>query len=208
MSCDISIGRALRCKTSVGGIKNIYFVPFGSMGTVTLDNWNRIQAVTGSPYAFKFEVLRDADLDQRIQSSAVNGTTFVEQTLKATLKQLDFATDNAIMKLSYSRPHIIVEDLNGNYFMIGYKNGVDMRTSNVKTGRAMGDLSGYELTFTGEEKLLANYLVGTPLDLGFDVVDDSYEYFVDLFIARVLGDGGSVEATDCALEDLADLATE
>lgn len=207
MSCDISIGRALRCKDSVGGIKNVYFIPFNTMGIVTLDKWSRIEAVSGTPYAFKFEVIRDADLNQNVLSSEENGTTFVSQELKVTLKSIDFVTDDFIMKLSYSRPHTIIEDLNGNFFLIGYKNGVTTSSTNVKTGRSMGDLSGYEITINGKEKLLANYLIGSPSDLGFSVIDNSYEYFVDLFQARVLGDAGAIEAINCVLNDLSQMAS-
>lgn len=171
MSCDISIGRGLKCTDSVGGIKNIYFVPFETMTNVVVDDYNRITSVGGNPNAYQFEVIRDADLDQTVTSSSLTGTTYVQQVLRATLKQLDYITDDAVMKLAYSKPHIIVEDLNRNFFLLGLRNGSDMRTANVKTGRAMGDLSGYQLVFTCEELRLANYISGSLASVGFNVVE-------------------------------------
>lgn len=171
MSCDISIGRALKCTDVVGGIKNIYFVPFDTMGTVTIDDYSRITAVSNNPNAYQFQVTRDADLDQTVTSSSLSGTTYVQQVLRATLKQLDYITDDSVMKLAYSKPHIIVEDMNSNFFLLGLRNGSDMRTANARTGRAMGDLSGYQLVFTCEELRLANYIAGSLASVGFNVVE-------------------------------------
>lgn len=171
MSCDISIGRALKCHDIVGGINNIYFVPYGTMGTVTLDSYNRITSVSNQPNAYQFEVTRDCDLTQAVTSNVLNGSTYVEQTLRATLKQLDYITDDVIMKLAYSKPHIIIEDMNGNLYMLGYENGNDMTTTNVVTGRAMGDLAGYQMTFVSNEKRLANYINGTLASVGFIVIE-------------------------------------
>lgn len=171
MSCDVSIGRALKCQDIVGGINNIYLVPFGTMGTVTLDTYQRITSVSGSPNAYQYEVTRDADLNQVVTSNYINGSTFVEQTINATLKQLDYITDEQVMRMAKSRPHIIIEDMNNNLFMLGYENGADMTTTNVVTGRAMGDLAGYQVSFVCREKRLANYLDGTLASVGFIVIE-------------------------------------
>ena len=36
MACDLSAGRLVPCKDSVGGIKNVYFVDYGDIETYTL----------------------------------------------------------------------------------------------------------------------------------------------------------------------------
>jgi hypothetical protein len=35
MACLLTAGRALGCKTSVGGLKAIYFADYGTLGTIT-----------------------------------------------------------------------------------------------------------------------------------------------------------------------------
>ena len=35
MACDLTKGRALPCRESVGGLKAVYFVDFGDLGTLT-----------------------------------------------------------------------------------------------------------------------------------------------------------------------------
>jgi hypothetical protein len=43
---------------------------------------------------------------------------------------------------------------------------MELTTANVSTGTAMGDMSGYTLTFVGTEKILANLLdAATEADL-------------------------------------------
>ena len=59
--------------------------------------------------------------------------------------------------LSYGRPQVIVQDYNGNYFLAGIENGVEVAV-NTATGAAMGDLNGYNLTLTGTEKSPANFM--------------------------------------------------
>ena len=60
--------------------------------------------------------------------------------------------------LSFNRPHIIIEDNNGNAFLSGLKYGMDVTGGTVVTGGAMADMSGYTLTFTGMEKAPANFI--------------------------------------------------
>ena len=72
--------------------------------------------------------------------------------------------------LSYGRPHILIEDYNGNFRLAGLQNGVEVSVSTA-TGGAMGDLNGYNLSFEGKEKDPAYFvdsaIVGAGLD--FDV---------------------------------------
>ena len=42
MACDLTLGRKEPCKDVVGGIKNLYFVDFGDLGTVTYYRHDRI----------------------------------------------------------------------------------------------------------------------------------------------------------------------
>ena len=41
---------------------------------------------------------------------------------------------------------------------MGLENGADVSGGSIVTGAAMGDLSGYTLTFSGMEKVPANFL--------------------------------------------------
>jgi hypothetical protein len=47
----------------------------------------------------------------------------------------------------------IVTDRNGNYWLLGSRNGLELTTGTSQTGTAMGDRNGYDVTFTGMEEI-------------------------------------------------------
>jgi hypothetical protein len=172
MSCDISLGRLEPCKDSVGGLKAIYFVNFGDLGAITYDvtNTDVIDAVAGTPSAYKYDIKGTSTFTQNIQSDRATGTTAFEQVLEITLKKLTVSDHKELKLLSYGRPQVIVEDYNGNYFLAGLEHGMDVTGGTIVTGGAMNELSGYTLTLTGMEKAPANFLGDAPASVGFTVV--------------------------------------
>jgi hypothetical protein len=172
MACDLSLGRLEVCKDSVGGLKNVYFVNFGEIGAITYDGTNTdvIDAVAGSPDAYKYELKGASTFTQNITSSRENGTTFFEQVLELTFKKLTVKDNKELKLMAYGRPNVIVEDNNGNFFLAGLQHGMDVTGGTIVTGGAMGDLSGYTLTLTGQEKVPANFIGDTLTAAGFTVV--------------------------------------
>jgi hypothetical protein len=171
-------GRATKCKSSVGGVKNLYLVPYDTMGDVVLDEYRRIVSVSNNPNAFQFEAYKDSTLTQNVMSSFENGTTFVDQIVDITLKQLDYITDDMVMDFAWSRYHIIVEDNNGNLLFCGYEFGYNSAGAAVVTGKTLVDFTGYNVTFTFKEKRLANYLDGSLAEVGFNVVEPQDVAFI------------------------------
>ena len=171
MACDLTLGRKEPCKDVVGGLKNVYFVDFGDLGTVTLTN-DEITNITGlnqdgNLTAFKYELKGNSSFEQAITSSRENGTTFVEQTLTLTLKKLTKEDNKELKLLAYGRPHVAIEDYNGNVFMMGLEHGAEVTGGTVSTGAAMGDLSGYTLTMVASELAPANFMDSDTKDVDF-----------------------------------------
>ena len=157
--CDfITTGRTEPCKDSVGGIKAVYFIDFAGFTVQYETGSDIIQTVSGTPDAYKYEVRGSSTYTENIQSSRENGTTAFEQVLELSLKKLTKEDHKAIKLLSFNRPHIIIEDNNGNAFVSGLKYGMDVTGGTVVTGGAMADMSGYTLTFTGMELVPANFI--------------------------------------------------
>jgi hypothetical protein len=175
MSCDISLGRIEPCKTSTGGLKSVYFVNWGDATGYTYDatDTDVIDAVAGTPSAYKYDLKGNSSFEQTITSSRENGTTFFEQTLNLTLKKLTMSDHKQIKLLAYGRPQVIVEDNNGNLFYAGLRHGMEVSGGTIVTGAAMGDLSGYTLVLTGQEPVPANFLGATLVAAGFTVVAGS-----------------------------------
>ena len=160
MACDLSTGRTVPCKDVVGGIKAVYFANYGDLGTIGYDatNTDAIDSFSGTPTAYQYDVKGNSSFEQTITSSRENGTTFFEQTLNLTFTKLDKATHKELKLMAYGRPHVFVEDYNGNIFVMGLLHGAEVTGGTIVTGAAMGDLSGYTLTLTAQEQVPANFL--------------------------------------------------
>jgi hypothetical protein len=166
MACDLTLGRKEPCKDVVGGIKNVYFVDFGDL-TLTFDSAPDVDVVSSvgsSVENFKYEVKGNSSLEQTVNSSRENGTTFYEQTLNLTLHKLTKEDNKELKLMAYGRPHIVIEDYNKNLMIMGLEHGADVSGGTIVTGAAMGDLSGYTLTLTGMEKMPANFIKKTADD--------------------------------------------
>ena len=164
MACDISAGRTLPCKDSVGGLKSVYFINYDSAVSISVEADDTVNSVIGwaaTADVYEYELKGNSSLTQNIQSSRENGTTAFEQVLELTLPKLSAADNQAVKLLAFGRPRIVVEDYNGNLFLVGREHGADVTGGTIVTGAAMGDLSGYTLTFTAMERIPANIVTGT-----------------------------------------------
>ena len=163
MACTLTKGRNEPCKDVVGGITAVYLADFGTLGDPTYDatDVDVIDAFGGSPTWFQFDVKGASSFEQTITSSRDAGTSFYEQVLNLTLKKMSKQTHNELKLIVRSRPHVVVEDNNGNKFLMGLEYGAEVTGGTIATGTAMGDLSGYTLTLTAQEKLPANFVDAT-----------------------------------------------
>ncbi len=150
MACSLTTGRNIPCKSAVGGIKNIFFTDYGTIGTPTIVA-GEITGISGTPNFFRFKVKGASSLETAINSSRENGTTFYESTLTMALTFQDKATQEELKLIAHARPHVAVEDYNGNFFLVGLEHGAEVTGGTISTGAAMGDLSGYNLTIVAQE---------------------------------------------------------
>src|SRR5210317_973305 len=159
MTCDLTKGRKEPCKDVVGGLKAVYFIDYGDLGTVAKTE-DEITDLSGTFTAYKYELKGNSSFEQTITSSRENGTTFFEQTLNLTLKKLSKEDNKELKLLAFGRPHVVVEDYNGNACVMGAEHGAEVTGGSISTGAAMGDLSGYTLTLAASELQPANFLEG------------------------------------------------
>jgi len=159
MSCDLSAGRNVPCRDSVGSIYAVFFVDFGDLGTVSLTN-DEVTDVSGTFSAYKYLLKGANSLEQAITASTENGTTFFEQTLTLNLQKLSKEDMVQLKLLSYGRPHAVIQDNNGNFLLAGRLNGLSVSGGSITTGAAFGDMSGTTLTLSGQEVLPANFING------------------------------------------------
>ena len=171
MSCDLTIGRALPCKESVGGLKNVYFIDYGTLGTPVYDatDTDAIDSFPGAPDAYQWDLKGTSSFTQNVNSDRATGTTFYEQVLELTFTKLDKKTHKELKLIAWARPHVIVEDYNGNLFLMGLEHGAEVTGGTIVTGAAMGELSGYTLSLTATERVPANFIDNTLSGAGVAV---------------------------------------
>jgi len=168
MACDLTLGRLEGCKDALGGIDAVYFVNFGDLGTVTLGTDDEVTDATGTFSAYKYDLKGASSYEEAINSSRENGTTFFAQTLTLSLKGLSKEQSKELKLMAWGRPHVVIEDRNGNQFMMGLERGAEVSGGGAASGAAMGDMSGYTITLTAEEPTSANFMNGGIADDPFD----------------------------------------
>ena len=102
-------------------------------------------------------------METAITLSRENGTTFYDTTLNITLTFQDKATQEELKLIAHARPHVAVEDYNGNFFLVGLENGGDVNGGTIVTGAAMGDLTGYTLTVNAQETAPPYFVTSTVI---------------------------------------------
>jgi len=175
MSCDVTLkGRTEPCKDSIGGLKNIYIANFVSglyadlLTAGNIDANDQITDLETPLELFKFELRADGNtFEESSESSRDNGTTFFTQSGTITLKKQDAETQRMFKLLSFGRPHILIEDYNNNFKLAGAENGVELLLGST-TGGAMGDFSGFNISFEGKEREPAYFVAPAAVGAGLD----------------------------------------
>jgi hypothetical protein len=184
MACLITSGRIEPCKDSLGGLRNVYFInediaanyiyketTLGSGIYIVDTDFNEsIDYVNFVEKLYKFELKSNENVyDQEIVSSRENGTTFFRQTLTIKLKKQDIATHNAVKTLAYAKPRILVENNEGQFFLVGLLRGCDLTAGSINNGGALGDFSGYSMTFQAEELLPSQFVASGTSAFYYDI---------------------------------------
>ena len=168
MACDLTLtGRGVGCKDALGGIKRIYVAEW-------VDGiWEDIASgeVSGSTAAITFytyDMTRGSgSLNQTITSDLAAGTVFFDQVCSVTFNKAAASDITEISNLVKGRMAVLVEDNNGNWFVMGHQNGVEVSGGTAQTGTAAGDQNGFTLEFSAQDVAPAPFLAltsGAPTD--------------------------------------------
>ena len=153
MACELSAGFQLDCKQSIGGIKAIYLQQHADFLTnISIDG---AEEVNGLPTATIYKYIcpkHTGSFTEEVASSVENGTIFYTQTVTATFFQLIAARRKQLELVAKNRLIVFVQDNNDNIWMVGRFDGAEVTAASTATGVAKGDLNGYTITLTAEEK--------------------------------------------------------
>jgi hypothetical protein len=160
MACNLTQGRAEPCKESVGGLQGAYFINY-TTGSFTKDANGLVTDLPAGTTVYYYELKGTSAYTEAVNSSRENGTTFFNQELTLNLKKLTNEMTTQLKLMAYGRPQVIVWTMNGDALLVGEKEGADVTAGTIQTGAALGDLYGYSVTLTGQEKLPAAFLSGS-----------------------------------------------
>jgi hypothetical protein len=157
MACALTQGYVLDCKDSLGGITEVLFIASKDV-TATTEVSGVITAVTkaSGKRFYKYELVKEtSSFVENINASVENGSIFYQQELTVILNKLQANTRNEILLLAQNLLVAVVKDNNGKYWYLGKTRGLDITGGSGGSGTAMGDRSGYSLTFTAKEPELS-----------------------------------------------------
>ena len=200
MACDLTRGRLIDCKDTIGGLKAIYICKGYNNNISAVANVNTTEmtdagfatwssASAGATTVFKYDLIPNlSSLSVTINSDNANGTTFFTQALSVTLQKIDHDMTNELRLMAYSRAQIFVLDANDNLFLLGIDGGCYVTGGTVVTGTGKGDMNGYTIEWGAEEK---NALIQVEKTLGvaqakypFDQLDDVIADPTDIVITE------------------------
>ncbi len=160
MACAIVSGYSLDCKDTVGGIKAFYVTSLSNVTTISENASGYVTAITKASgtkfFQYALEPRGQNNFTQNIQADATAGTVAIEQSLVANFVKLQYETQIKLENLIKNRTLIIVETKDGSYWLFGKQNGMEVTAGSGNSGQAMNEFQGYQLTFTGMEKDMAN----------------------------------------------------
>jgi len=176
MACNLTKGRNITCRDTVGGIKAVYFAQYDEITSFVTSSGELTDFDMGaSDDIYKYTLKRGTgSVTETITGSSENGTVFYTPTVNIKLHKLTKEDQNQIKLLTAQRLVVFVElneILSANshnvLLALGLENGLELNAGTNSSGVAFGDMNGYDWTLDGIEPnpmaTVADYTT-TPLD--------------------------------------------
>jgi len=152
-ACAITSGITLDCRDSMGGLKEVYIIPFSDITSFAVASGvvTGITKATGKQF-YKFENLpQTADWTSEITGNDENGSIFFLHTLNLQINKMNAANRNMVKLLAANRVIAVALDRNGVAMMLGATMGLSTNSGAMASGRAFGDHNGSKPILTGGE---------------------------------------------------------
>ncbi len=156
MSCVLSSAISKPCGNGKSGVKKMWAVEHAALATIA-ETAGVVTTLTldggKSFYGWEMEP-GQGTFNSPIQRNRANGTTFYEHKATVKFNRYETTKRNEILIIASADILLIALDKNGKYWLLGKENGLSLESGQGTSGQAMGDFSGFELAFTGEENEL------------------------------------------------------
>lgn len=157
MACNLTQNLSIDCKDSVGGLKEVLFIEFENVLTITAPSGvvTAMTLVTGKQFRRYIMPKETAFFTEAPTVSVQNGTIFYQQELTIVINKSQANTRNELQVLAQNRLIALCLDLNGKYWLLGWEQAIDVTGGEGGSGTAHGDRNGYTRSFTGMERVMA-----------------------------------------------------
>jgi hypothetical protein len=160
MSCVLTRGFLLECNEGVGGVKDIYLANWESFDTGVGFNADGEISTLPTADVFRYQPNRNTGgCTVTPTPNLENGTLYYVQTVELTLGKLDLQKKLELELLSKAKVVAFVRMYDDQIMMVGRTDGAFLTAGTYQTGKAKGDLNGYQITLTAEEPNQPDFLV-------------------------------------------------
>lgn len=157
MACLISLaGITLDCESSLGGIKQIWIVPYADVKSVALNTEKTmVDTITldASKKWFNYQFRKGTgSLTSTLNVDETTGVNYVSNDLALVFTKMETTKRKEIAALSIGQVAVVVEDSNGKYWYLGIDDYVSASAGTGVTGTAKGDQNAYTLTLSTDSE--------------------------------------------------------
>lgn len=161
--CLLTQGFLLECNEGVGGVKEIFLCNWEKMATgITYTTTvGGLTFISGLPEAtlFRYQPNRNTGAVTITPTPNLeNGTLYYVQTVELTLGKLAVDKKQELELLSKAKVAVFVRLYDDQIMMIGKTDGAFLTAGTYQSGKAKGDLNGYQITLTAEEPNQPDFL--------------------------------------------------
>lgn len=140
-----------KCDTSAGGIKRVLIAQKDDVQTITVDSTtgviDTITMVSGKTFVQWLFRKNTGSYTTSLTSDPAIGTQAVTTDLNLQFTKAEATKRLEIQSAINAAAVVIIEDMYGQYILLGKDNEVSVTAVNQQSGTAVTDLNGYTLTF-------------------------------------------------------------
>lgn len=159
-------GISVGCESSLGGIRAVYIAKYEDVSAVSVDTedgstpdnpdvtYGMITGISmnGGAKFYKYTFRKETgSMESTLTVNEQAGTNFVTTNINLVFSKMETKKRTEIAALSIGQLSVIVEDMNGKYWLVGAPEDeyVSASAATAATGTAKGDANAYNITLTG-----------------------------------------------------------
>lgn len=175
MSCGIGAGRLNGCLDSLGGLKNIYLFTYVHYRKFQIQVDNNVLVSYPDTTIYKYELRADANTFSTDLDTNSDGISY---TQNANFQVIGLKKDRVeINELLNKRIGCIVENRQGQFFIMGLYNGVIVKSVKATSGDGRSSFKGYTITLQAKE-LNAPFFINDLENVGFEISQPVTDDFI------------------------------